>query len=50
MRFAIKSLELGHLDVIHAGNETFPLADDIRAVPLRDIERQIKPLSGSSEP
>ena len=37
MREAMKDLRIDHLDVIHAGDETFPLADNIRAVALSDF-------------
>jgi len=37
MREAIKDLRLDRLDVIHAGDATFPLADKIRAVALMDL-------------
>ncbi len=36
MREAMKDLRLDHLDVIHAGDATFPLADKMRAVALTD--------------
>lgn len=44
MRFAIKSLRLDGLEVIHAGTEVFPLADDIRAIPLARIGDELQPL------
>ncbi len=37
MREAMKDLRLDHLDVIHAGDATFPMADKIRAVALMDL-------------
>lgn len=46
MHVAIDDLGLDHLDVIHAGEHTYPLADKIRAVPLAGILRDIKPLTG----
>ena len=43
MREAIKDLRLERLDVIHAGEVTFPLADKIRAVALAQITKDLKP-------
>jgi hypothetical protein len=37
MREAMKDLRIDHLVVIHAGNATFPLANDICAVALGDF-------------
>ncbi len=37
MHSAIKTLELDRLDVIHAGSETFPLKENIRAVAFQDL-------------
>jgi len=37
MRSALDSLRLERLDVIHGGDETFPLAERVRAVALRRI-------------
>jgi predicted AAA+ superfamily ATPase len=34
MRSALENLRLGRLDVVHAGRETFPLTDKIRALAL----------------
>ncbi len=34
MRIALKDLKLDQLDVVHAGRETFPLGERVRAVPL----------------
>ena len=34
MRIALKDLKLDRLDVVHAGRESFPLAERVRAVPL----------------
>jgi predicted AAA+ superfamily ATPase len=47
MRSAIDLLELERLDVIHAGSETFQLADRIRAVALRRIDRDLEPPGGT---
>jgi hypothetical protein len=44
MRGAIEALGLQRLDVIHAGDHTFPLAPRIRAVALRRILEDLKPL------
>jgi len=44
MRHATNDLKLNSLDVIHAGDETFPMAEKIRAVALRDILTKLKPL------
>jgi len=37
MRTAVQDLRLERLDVLHAGRETFPLADGIRAVATHRI-------------
>jgi predicted AAA+ superfamily ATPase len=37
MRIALEDLELERIDVLHAGKNTFPLADRIRAVPAHRI-------------
>ena len=37
MRIAFKDLRLDSLDVVHAGLETFPLAEGVRAIPLSRI-------------
>ena len=42
MRNAAEDLELDRLDVIHAGKETFPLADGIRAVAARRILEDLR--------
>ncbi len=34
MKIALKDLKLHRLDVVHAGQETFPLAEKVRAIPL----------------
>jgi hypothetical protein len=44
MRVAAGDLGLKHLDVIHAGPRTYPLARNVRAVAVRDIQRVITPL------
>lgn len=43
MRMALTDLKLGRLDVIHAGAETYPLADDIRAVSAKRILEDLQP-------
>ena len=44
MRAALADLRLERLDVIHAGEHTFPLADTVRAVALRRIFEDLRPL------
>jgi uncharacterized protein len=44
MRNALKDLKLGSLDVIHAGEHTFALADKIRAVAFPRLLEDIEPL------
>jgi hypothetical protein len=44
MHAAFETLGLERLDVIHAGEHTFPLADQVRAVALRRILEDIEPL------
>jgi len=44
MHAAREALRLDHLDVVHAGDETFPLRDDIRAVAFSRIAEAIHPL------
>jgi predicted AAA+ superfamily ATPase len=45
MQHAVANLKLNRLDVIHAGNETFPMKDKIRAVALQNILKDLHPLS-----
>jgi predicted AAA+ superfamily ATPase len=45
MRIAIESLELDSLDVLHAGRETFPLGDGIRAVAVGRLADDVRPLA-----
>ncbi len=45
MRVALEDLGLERIDVIHAGDATFPLADRIRAVPLVRLLDDLKPLA-----
>ena len=44
MRHALHDLKLARLDVIHAGEHTFPLAERLRAIPLRDLLANPHPL------
>ena len=44
IRSALSDLRLERLDVIHAGEETFPLADRVRAVALCRLLSDLKPL------
>jgi hypothetical protein len=44
MRVALDDLALARLDVIHAGQETYPLAPRIRAVSLARVVRDLDPL------
>jgi predicted AAA+ superfamily ATPase len=45
MHIALEDLGLDSIDVIHAGDETFPLADRIRAVPLSRALDDLIPLN-----
>lgn len=44
MRSALEDLRVDRLYVIHAGHDTFPLAERITAVPLARILRDVPPL------
>ena len=44
MRIAMDDLRLDRLDVVHAGDHTFALADGIRAVPLQRVFADVDPL------
>jgi uncharacterized protein len=44
MRTALVDLKLTSLDVLHAGSETFPLAENVRAVAARRLLEDVKPL------
>ena len=44
MRIALADLRLERLDVIHAGERSFPLADRVRAVPLARVLQDVRPL------
>ena len=41
MRAALETLELDRLHLIHAGEETFPLGDGLRAVAFGRIEEDL---------
>jgi hypothetical protein len=41
-----KTLNLERLDVVHAGANTYPLAEGIRAVAFRRLFEDLEPLSG----
>jgi predicted AAA+ superfamily ATPase len=45
MRHALTDLELARLDVVHAGETTFPLAERIRAVSFSRLLTDLKPLA-----
>ncbi len=45
MKNALADLKLQRLDVIHAGDKTFPMGPKIRAVPLKRILKDLEPLS-----
>jgi len=42
--FALADLRLERLDVIHAGERTFPLAERVRAVPIARMLQDLRPL------
>ena len=44
MRIALSDLKLKSLDVIHAGEHTYPLTESIRAVALSRLLKDMKPL------
>ena len=44
MKVALSDLRLTRLDVIHAGDQTFPLAPRVRAVPLARLIEYLAPL------
>lgn len=44
MRSALETLDLERLDLIHAGEESFPLGERVRAVALRRIWEEYEPL------
>jgi uncharacterized protein len=44
MRIAMEDLKLDRIEVIHAGQDTFPLATNVRAVAFREMRRVVTPL------
>jgi predicted AAA+ superfamily ATPase len=48
MRIAIEDLHLDSLDVIHAGDGTYPLAEGVRAVSLDDVPSTLVPRGSGS--
>lgn len=44
MHIALADLRLERLDVIHTGDDTYPLTDKIRAVALRRVLDDVAPL------
>lgn len=44
MHVAREDLGLDHLDVVHAGEKTFPLRDEIRALSLHRVLEDLEPL------
>jgi len=44
MRSALETLRLDQLDVVHAGQRTYPLTKRIRAVSAARLEADLRPL------
>ena len=44
MRNALKDLKLHRLDIIHAGEKSFPLAEGIRAIAISRVLEDLKPI------
>jgi len=44
MHIVRADLKLGQIDVLHAGKETFPMTDGLRAVSLRRLRQDVEPL------
>lgn len=44
MAIAREDLDLHSLDVVHAGRETWPMAEGLRAVALRRLDPDLDPL------
>ena len=44
MRSAMETLALDHLDLVHAGEKTFPLSDGVRALSCRRLLTDLTPL------
>lgn len=45
IKSALEDLHLDHLDIIHAGDSTYPVGEKVRAVALTKIHEDLKPLS-----
>lgn len=50
MKIAMEDLKLDRLDVVHAGEGTFPLSQGIRALALRRLPHDLPPLRGGGPP
>lgn len=48
MRSALDTLGLSRLDVIHAGKETFPMGEKLRAVAFAELLNEVSPLTSGS--
>ncbi|HYU30604.1 MAG TPA: hypothetical protein VEW48_00445 [Thermoanaerobaculia bacterium] len=48
MHIALADLKLDSLDMAHAGQHTFPLAEKVRALSLSRINTDLAPLAESS--
>ena len=46
MRVALRDLKLERLDVVYAGNETFALSHNVRALGLSRVLSDLEPLAG----
>ena len=44
IRIALEDLRLDRIDVVHAGDESFPLAERVRAVALGRLKDDVAPL------
>jgi predicted AAA+ superfamily ATPase len=44
MKIALSDLKLNQLDIVHAGDQTFPLSRQVRAVSFERILKDLKPL------
>jgi hypothetical protein len=47
MHIALEDLKLDRLDLIHAGEKTFPLAERVHAMPLHRVWKDLEPLRSS---
>jgi hypothetical protein len=45
MRIALSDLKLNHLDIIHAGDQTFALSKQVRAVSFSRLLNDLMPLN-----